>query len=84
MFVAAGGLGMAKLIGVNDKGLRVGEDHQRAKLTDQDVERMRQLHEVDGIGYRRLCKMFEVSHTAVRRICNYEMRNQAAVKFRKA
>jgi hypothetical protein len=37
---------------VNDRGVRVGEDHQRATLTDHDVELMRQLRE-EGIGYKR-------------------------------
>jgi DNA invertase Pin-like site-specific DNA recombinase len=72
-----------KIVGVNERGLRVGEDHQRAVLTDHEVETMRHLHEVDGIGYRRLVKMFEVSKTTVRRICAYQMRNQAVSKFRK-
>ena len=73
-----------RMVGVNERGLRVGEDHQRAKLTDHEVEAMRHMHEVEKIGYRRLCKMFEVSKTTVRRICNYEVRCQAIDRFRKA
>lgn len=81
----AAGLPMAKmkLVGVNEHGLRVGQDHQRAKLTDHEVEMMRKLHEDDGVGYRRLSKMFEVGKTTVRNICGYKVRVQTAVTFRK-
>lgn len=72
-----------KLIGVNDRGWRVGEDHQRAKLTDHEVELMRRLHEVEKIGYRQLAKMFDIARTTVRDICNYRRRNQPVAKFRK-
>lgn len=64
------------MVGVNERGLRVGEDHQRATLTDHEVEQMRRLHEDDKIGYRRLAAMFEVDKSTVRRICNYEIRCQ--------
>lgn len=73
---------MKKTIGVNEKGLRVGEDHQRAKLTNAEVERMRKLHEEEGFGYRRLARMFEVGKTTVRNICGYRVRNQPVATFR--
>lgn len=71
-----------KLVGVNERGLRVGEDHQRAKLTDADVERMRQMHEVDGLGYRVLTRIFECSKSHVRSICTYRVRCQAPATWR--
>lgn len=65
---------MARItVGVNEKGLRVGEDHQRATLTDHDVELMRQLRE-EGIGYKRLAKIFDTSVRNVRDIVNYKRR----------
>lgn len=72
-----------RLVGVNERGLRVGEDHPKARLTDSDVELMRHMHEVDGLGYRRLAAMFEVSKNAVRRIVNYQVRCQTAVAFKR-
>ncbi|OAE72592.1 hypothetical protein A7J71_11270 [Achromobacter insolitus] len=68
-------------VGVNEKGIRVGEDHQRAKLTDHDVELMRQLHEEDGIGYKRLARMFDVSREQARDICRYKARAQTPHKW---
>lgn len=83
MQVAEVGMGKGRLVKVNDRGLRVGEDHQHAKLTDHEVELMRHLHEVDKVGYRRLAKMFDLSKTTVRNICNYRWRCQTVVGFRK-
>jgi DNA invertase Pin-like site-specific DNA recombinase len=71
------------MVGVNERGLRVGEDHPKARLTDSDVELMRHMHEVDGVGYRRLATMFEVAKTTVRRICNYQMRCQPVAGFKR-
>ena len=51
---------MQKTVAVNDAGLRIGEDHPNAKLTDAEVERIRSLHE-DGMSYDTLAEKFEVS-----------------------
>ena len=40
-----------RLFAVNERGLRVGEDHPKARLTDCDVAHMRRMHENDSIGY---------------------------------
>ena len=71
-----------RMVGVNERGLLVGEDHPGAKLTDAEVELMRRMHEFEKIGYRRLCAMFEVSKTTVRRICKYEVRCQPVERYR--
>ena len=71
----------ARLVGVNERGRRIGEHHGNAKLTDADVERLRQLHE-SGLGYTELARIFEVSRTAVRKIVNYQMRAQVALAWR--
>lgn len=74
---------MAKrLVGVNEQGIRVGEDHQRATLTDADVELMRQLREEDGMTYDQLAQRFEVSKRHVRDIVNYRKRVAAPVAWR--
>ncbi len=73
---------MLRVVGINERGLRVGEDHQRAVLSDRDVELMRHLHEADGWGYRRLAKKFECSKTTARKICKYQMRAQSVAGHR--
>jgi len=54
-----------------------GQRNPACRLSDADVERMRELHELpppDNIGYRRLARMFGCSKAQVRRICNYQQR----------
>lgn len=54
-----------------------GQNHPRAVLTDDDVERMRRMHEEwpvgdpRHVGYKRLAKRFECSRQHVMRICRY-------------
>lgn len=67
---------------VNEAGLRIGEDHQNAKLTDADVERIRDLHENDGMTYRALAEKFEVSWHCIGRICRYERRAQTPADWK--
>lgn len=61
---------------LNDRRYRIGETHHRAKLTDEQVDRMRELHEEQGVGYRTLAKMFDVSKSTARDICTYRIRAQ--------
>jgi len=70
-----------RTVAVNERGLRVGQDHPRAKLTDIEVELMRRLHD-EGMGYAQLAKKFEVSLWAVGRICRFEMRAQTPVTYK--
>lgn len=72
---------MKKLIGVNEKGLRVGQYHQRAKLTDAAVEQIRRLHE-QGLSYRVIAAKFEIGVTLVCYICTYRRRVSTATNWR--
>lgn len=65
-----------KLVAVNDAGLRIGEDHPNAKLTDAEVERIRSLHEAERMSYKLLAEKFEISKGAIAKICRYERRAQ--------
>lgn len=70
-----------RIIGVNENGLRIGQYHQRAKLTDAQVEELLDLR-ADGWGYRRLAKHFKVCKTHVRRIVEYAQRVQLSYVWR--
>ncbi|WP_059413433.1 hypothetical protein [Cupriavidus basilensis] len=70
-----------RTVAVNDQGMRIGEDHPRAKLTDADVERMLQLR-AEGIGYKRLAAIFECSPSCVRYIVKGLRRGQPAMGWR--
>lgn len=72
---------MKRVIRINASGLRVGEDHQNAKLTDQEVDRMRELHE-QGVTVTELARMFEVSKGTACDIVSYRRRAQTVVGVR--
>ena len=50
---------------------RVGERHPKARLSDQDVEMIRVLHEEHGLGYGQLAEKFEAPRSTVRDVCKY-------------
>lgn len=73
---------MERHVAVNDAGLRIGEDHPHAKLTDAEVERIRSLHEAEGMSYGTLAEKFELSKGAVAKICRYERRAETVAGFK--
>lgn len=70
-----------RYVAVNDAGLRIGEDHPQAKLSDRDVEMIRELHE-EGFSYPSLARKFEVAVVTIGRICRYERRAQTTAAYR--
>jgi hypothetical protein len=69
------------MIGVNERGLRIGQYHQSAKLKDAQVEELLDLR-ADGWGYKRLAKHFDISKAQVRRIVGYMQRVQLSYVWR--
>lgn len=72
------GVSMTKrTIAINSRGYRVGEGHQRAILSDHEIDLVRELHEAPhNLGYKRLSIIFEMSKSAIRDICLYRIRAQ--------
>jgi Mor family transcriptional regulator len=52
----------------------VGEDHQKAKLTNEQVEQMRAEHETKGSSYGQLAKAFKCGVSTARDIVQYRTR----------
>jgi len=63
----------------NHLGYRVGESHQRAKLTDAQVREMRSLHgrARAPLGYGALAKRFNCGESTARDICTFRTRASA-------
>lgn len=72
---------MKRIVGVNERGLRVGEDHPLAKLTNAEVDRLLVLRE-EGMSYGRLATAFEISKSAVRFYCKAQRRCQTPVRYK--
>lgn len=73
---------MKRTVAVNAAGLWIGEDHPNAELTNAEVDRLRRLHEDEGWSYALLAEKFEISKSAVAKICRYERRGQYPAAFR--
>ncbi|MCQ4325768.1 hypothetical protein CXK94_08380 [Stutzerimonas stutzeri] len=74
---------MAKrMVAVNELNLRIGEDHCNAKLSNRDVDSIRELHEEHGASYDRLLDWFPVSKSLIAKICRYEIRAQTPMRWR--
>lgn len=71
-----------RTVAVNEKGKRIGEDHPRAKLTNHEVELIRQLHAEGWGGYKRLGGKFGVSWAMVRDVVKGRRRCQVAMGWR--
>ena len=71
------------IVCVYEHGRRIGESHHRAKLSDADVDLVRELREAHGISYEEIAKKFAVSKSEVAEICRYEIRAQAPAAFRR-
>jgi len=56
------------------KGWPTGERHHRARLSNHDVELMRQLHEDHGLTVYQIAQKFEVPYSTARDICKYRTR----------
>lgn len=72
-----------RCVATNDRGLRVGEYHPNAKLTDKEVEEVRDLHEFAAWGYEDIAVAYKQSKWAIARICRYERRNQTYEHWKK-
>lgn len=76
-----------KLVLVNATGNRIGEDHQRAKLTNADVELVFYLREA-GLSYKAIADKFDdlpggISRTTVRDILKGRRRAQVPAATKK-
>ena len=72
---------MKRVVAVNERGLRIGEDHRLAKLTNDEVDRLLELRD-EGWSYRQLANAFEISKSCARNICKGYRRCQCAAKYK--
>ena len=72
-----------KYVATNDRGMRIGESHHNCKIKDCVVDRIREMHEDEGIGYRTIAKVLGLSRHTVRDICRYTRRAQTIEKWKK-
>ena len=74
---------MIKRVPVNEYGKRIGEGHPRARLTDEQIDRIRDLHEDHNLTYLQLSEMYSVPRTTIASICQYARRAQTPFGWKK-
>lgn len=73
----------SRLVAVDEHNRPIGEDHHRAKLSDRDVELIRQMYE-EGMGSaRQLGELFGCSKTTVWEIVSYLKRSTTPAGYRR-
>jgi hypothetical protein len=72
---------LMKTVQINEAGLRIGQDHPKAVLTDRDVRIFFELR-AQGMGYRKLAAIFEISKSHARNMCKGRARCQTATRFK--
>lgn len=65
-----------RYVATNDRGLRIGEGHQRAKLTDREIEEIRDLHEAGAFNCPELGKLYGISRWYAWQVVSYLKRSQ--------
>jgi hypothetical protein len=63
---------MIKKVPVNEYGKRIGEGHPRSRLTDEQIDRIRDLHEDHNLTYLQLGEMYSVPRTTIASICSMQ------------
>lgn len=69
------------VIAVNEQGVRVGESHHNAKLTDHEIELVHRLHD-EGLGYLAIARRFDVSKSCIAGIVRCERRAQTPARWK--
>ena len=73
---------MRLTIAVNERGNRVGQSHHNARLTDYEVDMIRQLHFAAKMSYPRIAEKFEVSAHTVKDICLFRRRAEVPARWK--
>lgn len=82
-----------RVVPVNERGRRIGEGHPRAKLTDHEVDLIRDLAEdtldpstgkvvLKGLSMRQIAAKFDITFKQAARIVNCEQRAETPSGYR--
>lgn len=73
---------MKKLVAVNDRGRRIGQDHPRAVATDRDVDLVFELRD-SGLTYQQIADKMELPKATVQHWLTGRRRCQHASRFKR-
>ena len=70
-------------VGTDKSGIRVGESHQRASISDLEVDQMRELHEDYGIKAKDISEKMGIPLCTVKKIIRYERRTHRPERWKR-
>lgn len=73
---------MQKLkVAVNERGLRIGEDHQNARYTNREIEMVHELRD-SGMSYGKIMQIMEMPKSTIASIARGCRRCQFAAQYK--
>lgn len=69
-------------VAVDENGLRIGETHPNAQLTDSEVDQIRDLHEKAGWSYAHLAEAYQAHKATIQKICTYQRRATTIARWK--
>ena len=73
---------MEKVVAVNERGHRIGEDHPKARYTDGEIAMVHYLRDL-GWGYKRIAKAVEMPLRTIRDVCSGKSRCQFPTRWKR-
>lgn len=70
------------ILELNENGFRINDSHQFSKISNADVQKIRDLHEDEGLSYDKIAKLFNISKGHIGKICRYEVRAQTPMNYK--
>jgi hypothetical protein len=74
---------MPHLVPTNLTGHTIGEAHHSAKYPDALVKQVRDMHELENLGYHRIARKLALKRDWVRHVCIYRIRQTGIAGWRK-
>jgi DNA invertase Pin-like site-specific DNA recombinase len=71
------------IVAVNELGYRIGTSHHNCTVSDEIIDKIRDLHEDDGMSYRKIAKLLGLSKNFVAKVCRYERRAQTPDRWKR-
>lgn len=69
-------------VAVDENGIRIGETHGNAKLTDAQVDEIRDLAESKGMRARAIAELFGAPVITIEKILSYERRATTIARWK--
>jgi len=71
------------IVAVNDKGYRIGSSHHNSRISDEMVDKIREMREDLCMKYLEIALALNLTKSVVAKICQYERRAQTPYRWKR-